>query len=109
LNIQWKQQHINKNGKCNYDDFYSFIIRIVKPFALDLKNALLTIPNPSNQELKLISKLDELFKSTLQIQKLIKENPDLIIRDYFKSLSEMIDKIQFVAINVVTEEIQKCH
>lgn len=100
---------INKNGKCSYDDFYSFIIRIIKPIALDLKNALLTIPNPSDQELKLISKLDELFHKTLKIQKLLKENPDLIIRDHFKSLSEMINKIQFVSIKVVNTEIQKCH
>ena len=112
LSIIFREQAnaiINKNGKCNYDDFFSFIIRIIKPIALDLKNALLTIPNPSNQELKLSSKLDDLFTKTIQIQKLLKENPDLVIRDHFKSLSEMIDKIQPVAIEVVTDEIQKCH
>ncbi len=100
---------INKNGNINYDEFYDYILRIIKPIALDLKNALLTIPNPSNQELNLISKLDKLFKNTLKIQKLLKENPDLLIRDHLKSLSEMIDKIQLVAIKVVNKVIQKCH
>jgi hypothetical protein len=100
---------INENGKSNYNQFYRFILQIIKPIALDLKNALLTIPNPSNQEQKLISKLDELFKNTLKIQKLLKENPDLTIRNHFNSLSEIIDKIQIVAVKVVTDEIQKCH
>jgi hypothetical protein len=70
---------------------------------------MLTIPNPSNQEHKLISKLKELFKNTLEIQRTLKENPDLMIKDDLKSLSEMIDEIQFVGLKVVNDEIQKCH
>ena len=100
---------INENGKCNYDQFYKFILQIIKPVALDFKNALLTIPNPSNREQVLISKLDELFTNTLIIQKSLKDNPDLIIREYFDSLSEMIDKVQHVAIKVLDDEIEKCH
>jgi len=99
---------INRKGNIDYDDFYDYILRIIKPIALDLNNALLTILNPSNQELNLISKLDELFKNTISIQNLIKENPGIIIRNHINGLLKQIDELQTVAIKVVNDEIQKC-
>ncbi len=100
---------INKNGNIKYDEFYDYILRIIKPIALDLKNALLTIPNPSKLELNLISKLEELFKNTISIQNLIKENQDVMIRNHLEGLLKQIDEIQIIAVKVVRDEIEKCH
>ena len=100
---------INNNNKIGYNDFYDFIVRIIKPIALDLKNALLTIPNPSNQESNLISQLDELFNSTLKIQKLLKENPDYNIENQLDDILKKNDQIQETALIVVNDEIQRCH
>ena len=98
---------INEDGSVIYNDFYDFIIRIIKPIALDLKNALLTIPNPSKNELSLITKLENLFQNTLDIQKKLKENPHLIIKPHFDSLLIQVETIQQTALIIIGYEIQK--
>ena len=111
-----KLSHVSKNEllriisndkSVDYNDFYSFIIRIIKPFALDLKNALITIPNPTNHEKELIVKLNELFDESLSIQRMLKANPKIDIEICLKKLQNHIIVIEKLAANVITLEIQK--
>lgn len=99
---------INDNGTTSYNNFKDFILRIIKPIALDLKNALITIPNPSVKELNLISRLEELFQKTIETQTKLKEKPNLKIREHLEILLKMINKIEIVALKVVSDEIEKC-
>ena len=100
---------LSKNGTTSYEKFYDLIIRMIKPFALDLKNALKTIPNPTSQELILIKQLEDLFQYTLIIQKKLKENSKLKVSGFFKNLFKQVEKIQSVSILVLNEEIIKYH
>ena len=76
-NFKEAEKLIKNNDTVNYDDFYDFIIKLIKPFALDLKNALKTIKNPSEIEKLLIEKLQEYQIFTLDFQKKLKYNGDL--------------------------------
>lgn len=96
-----------QNKIINYHSFYDFIIRIIKPLALDLKNALLTIPKPTPNEKELIARLEVMFQKTIRIQKISKENPNLLPGNHFTTLTTLIAQIRDCGIKVVNDEIQK--
>lgn len=96
-----------EDGSTDYDDFYSFIIRLIKPFVMDLKHALMTIPNASEQEVKLIALLEDFFRETLCIQRKLKNDSALLMESYFNYISIQIEEVQFLMTSVIDKEDDK--
>lgn len=72
-----------KNDEISDADLYDFIIRYIKPFALDLKNTLKTIKKKNEIQQKLIKVLQEYQNFVRDVQIMNKEKNKRCILSYF--------------------------
>ena len=104
-------QRINRmmknNGVVAYNEFHQFIIDMIKPFALDLRNAFKAIAFPTEIEKKLIEQLHEYQCRTLAFQKKLKDNTNLPATEFFIELSKKAEEIQKYFLDYLEREIQR--
>ena len=98
---------INNNGTVGYNEFYQFIMDMIKPLALDLRNAFKAIELPTEIEKNLIEQLHEYQCSTLACQKKLKDNTNLPATEFFIELSKKAEEIQQYFLYYLEREIQR--
>ena len=98
---------INNNGKVGYNEFYQFIMDMIKPLALDLRNAFKAIVFPTEMEKNLMGKLHEYQNCTLAFQKKLKNNANFPATEFFIELSKKAEEIQQYFLDYLEREIQR--
>ena len=96
---------INNNWTVEYNDFYQFIMDMIKPLALDLRNAFKAIAFLTEMEKILIGKLHEYQCFTLAFQKKLKDNANLPATEFFIELSKKAEEIQQYFLDYLEREI----
>ncbi|MCK4311932.1 MAG: C39 family peptidase [Candidatus Cloacimonetes bacterium] len=81
------------NEKNSYEDFHSFIIRYIKPLAIDLKNALKTIKNKNNPQNNLIETLQNYQNFVLEFQIKV-QNMNMNYLEFFEEIFIRADEIK---------------
>ena len=98
---------INNNEIVDYNEFYQFIMDMIKPLALDLRNALKAIALPTEIEKNLMGKLYEYQCSTMAFQKKLKDNANLSATEFFIELSKKAEGIQQYFLDYLESEMQR--
>ena len=98
---------INNNEIVDYNEFYQFIMDMIKPLALDLRNALKAIALPTEIEKNLMGKLYEYQCCTMAFQKKLKDNANLSATEFFIELSKKAEGIQQYFLDYLESEMQR--
>ncbi len=98
---------MKSSGAVDYNEFYQLIMDMIKPLALDLRNAFKAIAFPTEIEKILIGKLHEYQSCTLAFQKKLKDNENLSATEFFIELSKKAEEIQQYFLDYLEREIQR--
>ncbi len=98
---------MKNNGTVDYNEFYQFIIDMIKPFALDLRNAFKAIATPTKIEKSFMKKLWDYQNYTLSFQKRLKDNANLPVTEFFIELSKKAEGIQQYFLYYLEREMQR--